>query len=81
VINEHGVILNQSQQFKPESLSAVISKFTGVTPYARYGNIPVIIAAILFLIGIKYRKYLYKSYQDDLKSRKQRKRQKGDKFT
>ncbi len=68
VINEHGEILNQSQQFKPESLSAEISIFKGVTPYARYGNIPVIIAAILFLIGIKSRECLYKSSRDKLKS-------------
>jgi apolipoprotein N-acyltransferase len=52
IINEKGKIINQSPQFKPAALSAQITLFQGSTPYVLWGNIPVIITALLLLIFI-----------------------------
>lgn len=50
IINEQGKIIKQSPQFKPAALSARITLFEGSTPYARWGNIPVVITALLLLV-------------------------------
>ncbi len=50
IIDEKGRIVKQSPQFKPDVLSANISLFEGSTPYAKWGNIPVVTAALLFIM-------------------------------
>jgi len=50
IINEKGKILLQSPQFKPHALSGTVELFEGTTPYARYGNYPILIFSILLLI-------------------------------
>lgn len=51
VINEKGKVVKQSPQFEPTALSTRITLFEGSTPYARWGNIPVVITA-LFLLAL-----------------------------
>ena len=50
IINEKGKILSRSPQFKPHTLSANIKLFDGLTPYARYGNYPIILLTVLLLL-------------------------------
>lgn len=50
IIDEKGRIVKQSVQFEPDSLAGEASLFTGVTPYVRFGNLPVIITVLLLLI-------------------------------
>ena len=50
IINEKGVIVASSPQFIPHVTSANVKTFEGLTPYARFGNWPVIVAAFLVLL-------------------------------
>jgi apolipoprotein N-acyltransferase len=50
IINEKGVITASSPQFMPHVTSDNVKTFEGLTPYARFGNWPVIIAAFLVLL-------------------------------
>jgi apolipoprotein N-acyltransferase len=58
IINEKGKVVNQSAQFEATTLSAEIRTFEGSTPYAMWGNYPVVITAflIVFLIIFQTRK-------------------------
>ena len=58
IINEKGVITASSPQFIPHVTSDTIKTFEGLTPYARFGNWPVIIAAFLVLLitFVRFRK-------------------------
>jgi len=50
IINEKGIITASSPQFSPHVTSDKVKPFEGLTPYARFGNWPVIIAAFLVLL-------------------------------
>jgi len=50
IINEKGVVTASSPQFIPHVTSDKVKTFEGLTPYARFGNWPVIIAAFLVLL-------------------------------
>lgn len=50
IINEKGKILSRSPQFKPHAMSGDIKLFEGTTPYAKYGNYPVILLSVLLLL-------------------------------
>jgi len=50
IINEKGDITASSPQFIPHVTSDRIKTFEGLTPYARFGNWPVIVAAFLVLL-------------------------------
>ena len=41
VINERGEIVAKSKQFKPEALSAEFELLSGLTPFARFGSMPI----------------------------------------
>ncbi len=51
IIDADGTIIKQSQQFEQQVLTAKITPRTGLTPYVKYGNKPIIIL-ILVLIAI-----------------------------
>ena len=55
IINEKGVIIKQSPQFEPTALAAEIILFEGSTPYAMWGNYPVVLTALLLLIFLLVR--------------------------
>ena len=50
IINEKGVIIASSPQFIPHVTSDNVKTFEGLTPYARFGNWPVIVSAFLVLL-------------------------------
>jgi len=50
IINEKGIITASSPQFIPHVTSDEVKPFKGLTPYARFGNWPVIIVAFLVLL-------------------------------
>jgi len=50
IINEKGVITASSPQFIPHVTSDKVKTFEGLTPYARFGNLPIIVAAFLVLL-------------------------------
>lgn len=50
IINEKGLIIASSPQFIPHVTSDKVKTFEGLTPYARFGNWPVIVAAFLVLL-------------------------------
>jgi len=50
VINEKGMIVKRSPQFKAVALTAQISLFEGSTPFVMWGNYPVVITAIFLLV-------------------------------
>lgn len=50
VIDASGAILARSPQFAPSALSANVELIDGLTPYARFGNIPVVAAAFLVAV-------------------------------
>ena len=50
IINEKGVITASSPQFIPHVTSDEVKPFEGLTPYARFGNLPVITVAFLLLL-------------------------------
>lgn len=57
IIDETGSILSQSVQFKPEAISGKVKLFNGMTPYARYGNVPVTVFAFLLCLVIIFHDY------------------------
>ena len=59
IIDEHGNIIARSGQFIPEAITGKFRLFSGLTPYASYGNTPVILFlfVLCFIIAIhNYRK-------------------------
>ena len=54
IIDETGNILSQTRQFKPEAISGKVKLFSGMTPYARYGNIPVILFEFLVCLVVLF---------------------------
>jgi len=52
IIDPSGRVVAQLPQFEPGVLEGSVQGFTGLTPYARWGNYPVVLGAILVLLGI-----------------------------
>ena len=55
IINEKGKIVSRSPQFEPTALTGNAFLFTGMTPYAQFGNLPIIIFLFSLLLLAKYR--------------------------
>jgi len=55
IIDHKGRVLAQLPQFKPMSLSGTAILFEGITPYARFGNYPVILLCLFIFTGFAYR--------------------------
>ena len=64
IINENGWISKRSAQFKPQALTSQVLLFSGSTPYASLGNTPVLLAALIILLGIILYPKLNKLLQD-----------------
>lgn len=47
IIGPHGDVVAAGPSFEPVVLSATIQGFTGATPYVRFGDAPVVIAALI----------------------------------
>jgi apolipoprotein N-acyltransferase len=51
VIGPHGEVLARIEQFRPGVLKSKVEPRTGLTPYARVGNVPVISLCALLILG------------------------------
>ncbi|HEX5045694.1 MAG TPA: apolipoprotein N-acyltransferase, partial [Gammaproteobacteria bacterium] len=49
VVDPRGQVVDTMPQFEAGVLKATVRGYTGATPYARWGNYPVIVAAVLLL--------------------------------
>ncbi|MDH3505597.1 MAG: apolipoprotein N-acyltransferase [Gammaproteobacteria bacterium] len=49
IIDPSGRVVAQSPQFEPHLLEGAVQGFTGSTPYARWGNVAVVLIALLVL--------------------------------
>jgi apolipoprotein N-acyltransferase len=56
VIDPHGKIIARLAQFQEAVLRATVQPMTGLTPYARLGNFPVVIGASLLLAFAVWRR-------------------------
>ena len=56
VIGPHGEIVARLPQFQEAVLRAEVRPMAGLTPYARFGNYPVVIGAGLFLAAAVWRR-------------------------
>jgi len=59
VIDARGRIAAISPQFEPHVLNAEVQPYVGVTPYARWGNWPVVVVAVLvlgLLAGLRWKR-------------------------
>jgi len=56
VIDHKGRVLAASTQDRPEAIRSEIALFSGETPYARTGNLPVVAAAIALLALLSRRR-------------------------
>ena len=54
VINPLGGVVESGPSFEPALLTATVQGFTGATPYVRWGNYPVVIAALLVLVAAAF---------------------------
>jgi len=52
VIGPQGEIRDRIEQFEPGVLKSTVTPRTGLTPYARVGNVPVVTVCALVLIGV-----------------------------
>lgn len=50
IIDQKGSIIRRSPQFQPATVTAEVRLYEGLTPYARFGNPPLIIAALLTVL-------------------------------
>jgi apolipoprotein N-acyltransferase len=53
IIGPDGAVLGRAAQFVPEVLEGSVTPFTGLTPYARTGNWPVLLGCAL-LAGVAF---------------------------
>jgi apolipoprotein N-acyltransferase len=51
VIGPKGEVIRRLPQFEPGVLESHVQGFTGLTPYARFGNYPVVVGALLTLLA------------------------------
>ncbi len=51
IIDPRGRVADRLPQFEPGVLADAVQPFTGATPYARWGNWPVVLGAVLVLLG------------------------------
>ena len=51
IIDPRGRVAGRLPQFEPGVLADAVQPFTGATPYARWGNFPVVIGVILTLLA------------------------------
>ncbi|WP_294965365.1 apolipoprotein N-acyltransferase [uncultured Gilliamella sp.] len=58
VIDHHGNIIQQLPQFKTTALNQTLSPTVGLTPYAKWGNIPYFVIMILLFSFLFYKKIL-----------------------
>jgi apolipoprotein N-acyltransferase len=57
LIDPHGRVVAQIPQFVPDVLRGTVQALTGLTPYARTGNLPLLILAALgVLVGVIHRR-------------------------
>ncbi len=56
LIDPHGKIAARLPQFQQGVLRASVQPMRGLTPYARFGNYPIIIGALLLLAGAAWRR-------------------------
>lgn len=56
VINEKGRIIARSAQFVPAVVTAEAELFEGLTPYSRFGNMPVVCAAFVVAVILSIRR-------------------------
>jgi len=54
IIGPRGEVLGTAAQFVPEVLRGTVRPFTGLTPYARTGNWPVLMLAALLAAGARF---------------------------
>jgi apolipoprotein N-acyltransferase len=47
VVGERGQIIAEAQQFQPLVLRASVQPRSGLPPYARFGNLPVVVLGLL----------------------------------
>lgn len=52
IIDPRGRVIARSPAFEPHVLRSAVQGFVGRTPYARWGNYPVVAGAALLLIGL-----------------------------
>lgn len=51
IIDAHGRVLARAPQFLRQALLGTVQPMQGMTPYARWRNLPVVVLAILVLLG------------------------------
>jgi apolipoprotein N-acyltransferase len=56
IIDPHGGVEATLPQFEPGVLEGTVRGYTGATPYARFGNYPVVTAALIALIALGARR-------------------------
>jgi len=51
VVDPRGKVVASAPQFQPTVVAYAVRGYTGATPYARWGNYPVIVAALAVLLA------------------------------
>ena len=51
VIDARGQVIAASEQFVATSQSTEVTPYSGITPFARWGQLPIVLFALLFLLG------------------------------
>ncbi len=54
-IGHDGELLSTGPQFRPATLTNAVQPRTGATPFARAGNLPVLLLSLLLLAGVRLR--------------------------
>ncbi|QMU60312.1 MAG: apolipoprotein N-acyltransferase [Gammaproteobacteria bacterium] len=62
VINPNGIIVNKSVQFQDDVIRATISPYSGVTPYARWGNWGIVSIVFSCLAGLGILRWLTRTH-------------------
>lgn len=51
VMDERGRVLSQAPQFEVYALHDTVQPMQGLTPYGRFGNVPVVTTVLIFMVG------------------------------